>query len=89
MMQEVFEPMLTSQQAEEGERDENSRGIFRRVSLITLTKSSEELAKIAREDPDAFMAMVQFVVDHHEHAKANLELAEAALSRLLSVGEAN
>lgn len=89
MMPEVFDPMFTSQQAEEGERNENRRGIFRRVSFITLTKSSEELAKIAREDPDTFMDMVHFVIDHHEHTKANLELAEAALARLISVVEAN
>lgn len=88
-MQEAFAPMFTLQQVEERERNENRQGIPRRVSLSTLTKSSEELAKIAREEPEVFMEIVQFVIDHHEHAKANLELAEAALARLISTGEAN
>jgi hypothetical protein len=89
MMEQEFGPAISSLEAEERERGESQQGIFRRTSLATLTKSSEELAKIARETPDVFMDMVQLVVNHHSHAKANLELAEAALARLILIGEAN
>ncbi|HJV38159.1 MAG TPA: hypothetical protein VJ528_04915 [Geothrix sp.] len=89
MMQESFDAVLTKQEVEKGERNENGRGIARRVSLITLTKTSDELAKIAREEPDVFMDLVRFTIEHHEHAKATLELAEEALARLISIGEVN
>lgn len=54
----------------------------RRSALAAMARDSSVWVRLAREEPEAFAAMLQAVQGFRDHAIALLEVAEAACARL-------
>ena len=83
-----FDAALTFEQVQQ--HDHNNIGVMRRIALITLTKSYDELMQIIQGGEDgeeAFMTAFEQSNHYVEYLTELLQLAEAAQARLIVVGE--
>lgn len=71
----------TVERMEEG-ASSNNVGQIRRMTLVVMHSDSDTLIKIAKESPEVFEEMGNAVLDFREHAKALLEVADAASVRI-------
>jgi len=81
---------MTAEQVEQSEKQrEKSHGLARRVTLMTLTKSKDELAAgIAEMGVEGFDEMMGQIELFQSDLKALQEMAEAAYARMIVAGEA-
>lgn len=77
-------PELDAQTIENMERGASSQGTgqVRRTCLLTMGKSLEDLNDLSKRDPETFNVLVDASNQFRDHAKALLELANAAVFRL-------
>lgn len=83
-----FEAALTFEQVQQ--HDHNNIGVMRRIALITLTKSYDELMQIIQDGDDgeeAFMITFEQANHYVDYLTELLQLAEAAQARLFVVAE--
>lgn len=83
-----FDALLTFDEVKQ--HDHNNIGVMRRIALITLTKSYDELMQIIQSGDDgeeAFMTVFEQSNSYVDYLKELLGLAEAAQARLFVVGE--
>lgn len=59
-----------------------ARGQQRRCALLATARDSATLLKLAKEDTAAYEEFAGMVLDFHEFARAQLEVAESALARI-------
>lgn len=80
----IDKPELDAQTIERMEKGASSQGTgqVRRVCLATMGKSLEELNDCSKRDPETFKVLVNASNEFRDHAKALLELANAAVFRL-------
>lgn len=85
-----FEAVMTMEQLAESEtRLKESHGTGRRLALLTLTRSKDELAKaISKMDNEAFDAWVDQIEQFQGDLKALQEVADTALARIIVAGQA-
>lgn len=79
-----FEPAIddaTLQQMCNGAQSEGQR-LNMRFTLLTMARDSNTLLKMALEFPETYEDFAGGVLDFYEFAKAQAEVADAALSRL-------
>ena len=69
---------------EEGAQS-NNLGQQRRCALVAMARDSQTLLKMAKESPDAFEEFAGMVLDFHEFARAQMEVAQAAFARIAVV----
>lgn len=60
-------------------------GQQRRCALVAVARDSQTLMKLAKESPEAFDSFANMVLDFHDFAKAQMEIAEAAFARIAVV----
>ena len=87
-----FEPVFTKEQVLSFEAAHNETwGVNRRLMMMALARSSEQLtaafADSAEDNGDTLFALIDQISDYGEHLKSGVELAEAAVARLLMVGQ--
>lgn len=88
-----FKAVFTDEQVKSFEADHNETwGVKRRLTMITLSRSSKQLMDgfapmIAEDDGEAFSSLLDQINDYRDHMKAGVELADAAMARLLWVGK--
>lgn len=88
-----FKPAFTDEQVKSFEANYNETwGVGRRITMIVLSRSSTQLIDgfapmIVDDDGDACIQLIEQITDYRDHLQASVELAEAALARLLIVGE--
>ena len=87
-----FEPAFTKEQVLSFEETHNETwGVNRRLMMMTLARSSGQLidsfADSADDSGDALFALIDQISDYGEHLNSGMELAEAAVARLLMVGQ--
>ena len=87
-----FEPVFTQEQVLSFEAANNETwGVNRRLMMMALARSSEQLtaafADSAEDNGDTLFALIDQISDYGEHLKSGVELAEAAVARLLMVGQ--
>ena len=77
-------PELDTDTIESMEKGASSNGIGqqRRICLLTMGRSLEQLHQCSKDMPDLFNEFLSASKDFRDHAKALLELAEAAVFRL-------
>ena len=73
-------------QISEFEHNIGNVNVRRRATMLTLTKSKDELVKGLMDNPECFVALFEEVSTYVEHMKGGLALAECAQARLISVG---
>ena len=64
-----------------------ARGQQRRLCLATCARSSDDLRKLLEEAPEAFLDTLNMIEAFRNHAKGLAEISEAALARMMLVGE--
>jgi len=79
-----FEPLITMADIDRGEALEKDRGVLRRLMLVALTKSSDELFSVAEKSPDTAKELFSCVNDYIGSLRALLEMSTACSSRLLA-----
>lgn len=86
----TFDSVLTDQQVEEFEAAQTKRGVQRRVTLITLTRTKKQLVDgfCSDADHDVLLETIGHVSDYEKHCKALAELAATAVARLMAVAAA-
>jgi len=87
-----FEAVFTKAQVLSFEETHNETwGVNRRLMMMTLARSSDQLlagfADSAEDNGDVLFALIGQISDYSEHLKYGVELAEAAVARLLMVGQ--
>lgn len=77
-------PELDDKTIERMERGASSQGIgqIRRVCLLTMGKSLEDLNQCSKDDPELFGELMRASTEFRDHAKALLEVAESSVLRL-------
>lgn len=60
----------------------NGTGQQRRICLASLGRSLDQLNAASKEVPQVYVEMVSMAKEYRDHAKALLEVAEAAVFRL-------
>ena len=87
---ENFEPVFSMEQVSDLEDNYNETwGVSRRCAMFTLTKSKTELldgCKSANDD-EAFFSLIEKLTDYRKHLEAGIEIPDAAIARLLIVGD--
>jgi len=83
-----FEPLMTTEEAEQTARDEKNFMLQRRLSLAVLTKSRTELELMMTDSPDTVTNIMEIVMSTHEQYKAITEALQIAQARLISVVDA-
>jgi hypothetical protein len=84
----TFEPVFTKKQVSEFEEKYNSEwGTKRRLLMLTLSRSSDELLAAFDEDEgiEGITALMEQILDYEGHLTAGLELVESAKARLFAV----
>lgn len=88
-----FKAPFTKQQVEEIEAKHNTTwGMRRRVLMATMSLSSKEMIDgfsplLSEDNGDAYIEMFQMIKDYRQHLQDSVELADAAMARLLLVGK--
>ena len=87
-----FEPVFTKEQGMSFEAAYNGTwGVNRRLMMMTLASSSEQLitafADSVEDNDDTLITLIDQISNYGEHLKSGMELAEAAVARLLMVGQ--
>lgn len=88
-----FKAPFTKQQVEEIEAKHNTTwGVRRRVLMATMSLSSKEMIDsfaplISEDNGDTYIEMFEMIKDYRKHLEDSIELADAAMARLLLVGE--
>ena len=84
-----FEPAMTKEQVLAAEaKYEKTWGYSRRIAMMTLTRTREELIDGFADDPEfdqALMEMLDHIEHYENHLKAGAEMAGAAIARLACV----
>jgi hypothetical protein len=83
-----FEPLMTTDEAQQTARDEQHFKMQRRLSLAVLTKSRTELEQMITDSPVEITNMMEMVITTTEQYKAITEALEIAQARLISVVDA-
>jgi hypothetical protein len=83
-----FEPLMTTDEAQETARDEKHFLLQRRLSLAVLNKSRTELEQMMTYCPVAITNMMEMVMRTREQYEAITEALEIAEARLISVLDA-
>jgi hypothetical protein len=78
----LFEPLLTLEQIQESKPAFQDEAVKRRMMLVVLTKTPEELLQIAQNDPDTFTEIFEMAGEYLERMEMALELATAAHARV-------
>ena len=82
-----FQPIFTKEQIKNFESDvQPQRDVNRRLALVTLSMTEKRLAHLAEHDLTIYADYVSIVQAAVEDSKAQLEMAESALNRLILVG---
>lgn len=84
MPNQKFTPALTLEEIQSHESND-SIGINRRVTMLVLTKSYDELAQLAIDDEAAFLNIFETALSYREYLEAALSLTTSVLSRLNTV----
>lgn len=86
-----FDPIFTDEQVCEFEKKYNGTwGAKRRLTMITLARSTASLAEgfgNATDNGDAMVSLIDHITDYRDHLKSSVELAECAIARLRIVGK--
>lgn len=84
-----FEPLLTESQVFESEAKYNETwGVKRRITMMSLARSRDQLLSGCEgneEGAEVLLDMIEHIRDYRTHLEAAVELAEAAMARLLCV----
>ena len=84
-----FEPVMTKDEVFAAEaRYEKTWGLSRRIAMMTLTRTREELIDGFADDPEfdqTLMEMIDHIEHYENHLKAGAEMAGAAIARLACV----
>ena len=81
---EYFGPAIdddTMKAMEEGATSKD-RGVSRRFALLVMARDTETLATVSRDNPAAYDSMREAIEDFKHHARALLDVAEAASIRM-------
>lgn len=82
-----FQPIFTKEQIKTFESDvQPQRDVHSRLALVTLSLTEKRLAHIAKHDPSTYSDFIELVQAAVEDSKAQLEMTESALNRLILVG---
>ena len=83
-----FQPVFTKEQVKHFEENQqHHRDVRRRIALFSLCITEKRMQSIAKNNPDTFLDIAENCDAFIDDSKAQLELAEAALARLLLVGD--
>ena len=89
-----FEAMFTQEQVYKIEAKYNeTHGVSKRLMMMTLTKSHDELFKMVTDmleddsKSDAYFDLIAQIDEYKKHLEAGVEIAQAALARLMLVGD--
>jgi hypothetical protein len=85
-----FNAAITSDQLKSFGEDQ--WGAMRRIVLATVARSSDELIEgfgpqVAEDDGDTIISVIDQISAYRKHLEAAAELADAAICRLILVGE--
>ena len=84
----AFNPIFTNEQNSNFEQEyDKTWGTKRRLLMITLSRSSEELitAFDGDEGTEVMTSLMEQLIDYEDHLKAGIELVESATCRLFAV----
>ncbi len=86
----TFDSVLTDEDVEKFEAQQPEWGPKRRVALITLARTRQQLVDGfgSGEGPDVLLEMIGHVSDYEKHCKALAEMAATAVARLMAVAAA-
>lgn len=88
----TFQPELSVEQFRQSESEYNRTwGVQRRMMLLTLTRTKDELAQGFRDAADAGEFVAQMLEDleaYKQHMRDGLNLTESAISRILIAASA-
>lgn len=84
MPNQKFTPSLTLKEIQSHENND-SIGINRRVTMLVLTKSYDELAQLAIDDEETFLNIFETALSYREYLEAALDLTTSVLSRMNKV----
>jgi hypothetical protein len=88
-----FKAVFTDEQVKSFEAGHNETwGVKRRLLMMTMARSSKEMLEnfaplVTDNDGDAFFELYEQIKDYRDHLKAGVEMADAAMARLLWVGQ--
>jgi hypothetical protein len=79
-----FPPAISDEVAEALEKSSctKERGQQRRLCLVACSRSSDDLAKLSIDEPEAFGEMLECIEAFKEHTKGLAELSESAYFRM-------
>lgn len=77
-----FGPAIDDEEMERMEKGAQGAGVSRRLTLVAMARDADTLSKFSIESPEAFGEHLAYVESFRDHAKALLEVAEAALLRM-------
>jgi hypothetical protein len=82
-----FDRILTPEEVETGEKNNQHQGVNRRLMLVALSKDSDELFKCAEgnDGKEAVMTMLESIQAYREHLDVLTEFATVAENRLLAI----
>lgn len=82
-----FQPVFTKEQVKHFEENQqHHRDVRRRTARCSLCITEKRMQSIAKNNPDTFLDIAENCKAFIDDSKAQLELAEAAVARLLLVG---
>ena len=81
MPNQKFTPALTFEEIQSHEKN-NDININRRVTMLVLTKSYDELAQLAVDDEETFLKIFETAASYKEYLEAALNLTTSALARM-------
>ena len=80
-----FDAALTQERVSEMEKVAQEWGVERRMMLITLARSRDQLLESFRNDPDSIMDIHDRLHSYEKHLSAALDMVKAAQRRALAV----
>jgi len=84
MPNQKFTPALSIEEIQNHESN-NDININRRVTMLVLTKSYDELAQLAIDDENTFLQIFETAVSYTEYLKSALDLSTSVLARMNKV----
>lgn len=81
-----FDSLLTDTQVQEFEANQTHWGEKRRIALIVLARTKEQLVTGfgGGSGPDALLELIEHLSDYEKHCKALQEMASIACARLIA-----
>lgn len=83
--QSTFKPELPLEQVKDSEKHSNEMAVVRRITLVLLSKTQEELTEIAKNNANLTTEILEQLESYILHLSCMLECTNSAMARLLIV----